>query len=142
MIIEGNMTTQVVLKALGLKEHTLYKVLVKCTEQNVEHIAFLFVGFLTGSYTEIYNQTYEKPMRIIEMYSVEIIADLGPTNDHPPVIQDHDIDEAMEGAPFDENEELFREEEDFYPCDNCDLPDTCEDFGCAIRSGVKEDPLL
>ena len=25
---------------------------------------------------------------------------------------------------------------DFEPCDECDLPDACADFGCAIKSGV------
>lgn len=109
MKIEDHMTTQVVLKALGLKEHTLYKVLVRCTEDNIEHIAFLFVGFLTGSYTEVYNQTYEKPMRLIEMYSVEVIADLGSTKDIP-MTMDHNIDKAMEGAPFDTDEEQFPRE--------------------------------
>lgn len=28
----------------------------------------------------------------------------------------------------------------FWPCDNCDLPDACEDFGCAIKKGLREDP--
>lgn len=26
---------------------------------------------------------------------------------------------------------------DFQPCDECDLPDACYDFGCAIKSGVR-----
>ena len=31
------------------------------------------------------------------------------------------------------------EDEDiWHPCDNCDLPDSCEDFGCAIKSGVRK----
>lgn len=29
-------------------------------------------------------------------------------------------------------------EDDFDPCSNCDLPDACADFGCAIKSGVKK----
>jgi hypothetical protein len=28
-------------------------------------------------------------------------------------------------------------EDDFEPCDNCDLPDACADFGCAIKAGIK-----
>lgn len=128
MKIEDHMTTQVVLKTLGLKEHTLYKVLVRCTEDNIEHIAFLFVGFLTGSYTEIYNQTYEKPMRLIEMYSIEVIADLGSTNDIP-MTMDHNIDKAMEGAPIDNDEELFGPHEPF--CDVCKHPHVCMITGCS-----------
>lgn len=27
---------------------------------------------------------------------------------------------------------------DFQPCDECDLPDACADFGCAIKSGVRK----
>lgn len=34
------------------------------------------------------------------------------------------------------------DEDDFEPCVNCDLPDACADFGCAIKAGIKEDPTL
>ncbi len=30
-------------------------------------------------------------------------------------------------------------DDDFECCSNCDLPDACEDFGCAIKQGLKED---
>lgn len=30
------------------------------------------------------------------------------------------------------------EEDGFEPCDNCDLPDACADFGCAIKKGVRK----
>ena len=30
-----------------------------------------------------------------------------------------------------------QDDELFWPCDECDLPDACEDFGCAIRAGVR-----
>ena len=29
------------------------------------------------------------------------------------------------------------EDEDFQSCSNCDLPDACADFGCAIKAGLK-----
>jgi len=32
------------------------------------------------------------------------------------------------------------DETEFYPCDNCDLPDACEDFGCAIKNGIGKPP--
>lgn len=34
------------------------------------------------------------------------------------------------------------EETDFESCDNCDLPDACADFGCAIKQGLKKDPSI
>lgn len=30
------------------------------------------------------------------------------------------------------------EEDNFQCCDNCDLPDACSDFGCAIKAGIKK----
>lgn len=27
----------------------------------------------------------------------------------------------------------------FEPCSECDLPDACADYGCAIRAGIKKD---
>lgn len=32
------------------------------------------------------------------------------------------------------------EDDNWQPCDNCDLPDACEDFGCAIKAGIKKHP--
>jgi len=34
------------------------------------------------------------------------------------------------------------DEDSWQSCDNCDLPDGCEDFGCAIKSGVRKDDDL
>lgn len=33
----------------------------------------------------------------------------------------------------------FEDGPDFECCDNCDMPDACEDFGCAIKTGVRKD---
>jgi len=38
-----------------------------------------------------------------------------------------------------ENDDYF-EEDEFRPCDECDLPDACADFGCAIKQGIREYP--
>lgn len=39
-----------------------------------------------------------------------------------------------------QDEDFFWEDEDsFQCCDNCDLPDACCDFGCAIQQGLKKD---
>lgn len=44
---------------------------------------------------------------------------------------------------FEMSAETDDEEDDSWqPCDNCDLPDACADFGCAIKSGVREDDGL
>lgn len=40
---------------------------------------------------------------------------------------------ADEAIPEEENDK-----DDWQPCDNCDLPDACADFGCAIKSGVRK----
>lgn len=29
-------------------------------------------------------------------------------------------------------------EDNFHPCDDCDLPDACSDFGCAILQGLRK----
>jgi len=34
-----------------------------------------------------------------------------------------------------------RDENDFQCCADCDLPDACEDFGCAIKNGVIKKPF-
>lgn len=44
---------------------------------------------------------------------------------------------AAEEGVHDVAERLF-DDEDFQTCDNCDLPDACSDFGCAIRAGIKK----
>ena len=33
------------------------------------------------------------------------------------------------------------EPDDFQPCDECDLPDACADFGCAIKMAIKSKPI-
>ena len=38
---------------------------------------------------------------------------------------------------FDVSEVGFDDDE-FQCCDNCDLPDACADFGCAIKKGIRK----
>lgn len=64
-----------------LKEHAVYRVKVKCSEDNVEHIAFLFTGFNTGSYWTIYNNSYDDGIRIQECYSITILKLVDIDND-------------------------------------------------------------
>jgi hypothetical protein len=46
-------------------------------------------------------------------------------------IEQSDLPDITEG--FDDDDDSFE------PCSNCDLPDACEDFGCAIKNGVRKD---
>ena len=39
----------------------------------------------------------------------------------------------------DEEDSYWEDEDNFQCCDNCDLPDACCDFGCAIQQGLRED---
>ncbi|MFK5981503.1 MAG: hypothetical protein QM499_01215 [Flavobacteriaceae bacterium] len=71
-----NIPIELIFKELKLKEHTLYKVKVKSTENNVPHIAFLFTGFKSGGYCEIYVNNYEQPMKMQSVYSIKIIKEL------------------------------------------------------------------
>lgn len=36
----------------------------------------------------------------------------------------------------DEEDAMWDDEDDFQCCDNCDLPDACADFGCAVKAGL------
>jgi hypothetical protein len=37
-----------------------------------------------------------------------------------------------------EDEDLIEDEIEFNPCDDCDNHDACDDFGCAIKQGLRE----
>lgn len=53
------------------------------------------------------------------------------------IITDSEIESQIE---MDEDEDSMWEDEDnFQCCDNCDLPDACSDFGCAIQAGLRKD---
>ena len=45
-------------------------------------------------------------------------------------------EEYMEGTESVEDDCDY--EDNWQPCDDCDLPDACQDFGCAIKNGVRE----
>jgi hypothetical protein len=36
-----------------------------------------------------------------------------------------------------EEDSLWEDEDNFQCCANCDLPDACFDFGCAVEQGLK-----
>ena len=40
-----------------------------------------------------------------------------------------------------ENGDMSDNEEDFECCNDCDLPDACSDFGCAIKQGIRKPPI-
>jgi len=41
----------------------------------------------------------------------------------------------------DEEDSMWEDEDNFHCCDNCDLPDACSDFGCAIQQGLRKDEV-
>lgn len=70
-------TAKMVFDQLKLKEHSIYKVRVKVSSDNVPHQAILFTGFNNGSYCEVYNNSYEHPIKMMHCDSIEIIESLG-----------------------------------------------------------------
>lgn len=44
--------------------------------------------------------------------------------------------------PAQKDPEDNEDETDFQPCADCDLPDACSDFGCAIKKGLREPETL
>jgi hypothetical protein len=71
---------EVFIKGTKLKEHTLYKILVKVSPNNVEHESFLFTGFESGSYCMIYNNSYEHPISLKDIYSFKVLQELTQLN--------------------------------------------------------------
>jgi hypothetical protein len=69
VIIKGK-SVEEIFKLLKLKKHSLYKCKVKCSENNVKHTAFLFVGFKTGSYCQVYTNNYDCPIDMTRCYSI------------------------------------------------------------------------
>ena len=72
MVIQ-NWTSEVIFDKLDLSEHSVYLVKVKCFVRNIEHEAFLFTGFKSGSYCEVYNNSYDRPLELKEVYSITVI---------------------------------------------------------------------
>ena len=72
MEINNKMTSEQIFKNLKLKEHTIYRVIVKSTKENIDHYAFLFVGFKSGSYCLVYSNNYDQPIPMQKMYSIVI----------------------------------------------------------------------
>ena len=71
-----NMNSEAIFKALKLKEHKVYKIRVKTTANNIAHSAILFTGFNTGSYCEVYNNTYDAPISLHDVYSIYAVKEL------------------------------------------------------------------
>ena len=49
-----------------------------------------------------------------------------------------DMDEIKRAIIQDQQDALNVEDEDFQPCEHCDLPDACSDMGCAVKAGIKQ----
>jgi len=65
-----------IIKHFKLEEDMTYLVRVKTASTNVEHKAILFVGFKNGNYCEIYNNTYDSPINLADVYSMKIMKKL------------------------------------------------------------------
>lgn len=40
------------------------------------------------------------------------------------------------------NDDIDEDDDNWQPCDDCDLPDACCDFGCAIEAGLRSPNLF
>lgn len=65
-----------------------------------------------------------------------------PTGIDPALVTDESpmpYCKNCDGAIFG-NDDDYDDDDKFDPCDDCDLPDACFDFGCAIKNGVRKPP--
>ena len=83
-----------------------------CHENNFFHFAF-----------------YDADGNLVQHRLVQLAVD-NPTTKSPS-------EEYMEGMASVEDDD-YEDEDNWQPCDDCDLPDACEDFGCAIKNGIRE----
>ena len=67
---------EVLYKLADLEEHTLYEVKVQSCAANPTHKAFLFFGFKSGGYGNVYTNNYGQPIKLERIYSIEIIKKL------------------------------------------------------------------
>lgn len=70
--VEG-LTSEQIFEKLELEENSVYEVEVKCSEFNLEHKAILFTGFKTGGYCKVYQNSYDYPIDMMDMFSIEVI---------------------------------------------------------------------
>lgn len=75
MKIKGK-SIEEIFKHFNLEEHSLYKVRVRSSQFNPEHIAYLFTGFKTGGYTTVYSNNYETPTPLEGIHSIKFIKKL------------------------------------------------------------------
>lgn len=65
----------------NLEPHTLYEVEVAFDEHNVIHQSFLFFGHTRGASTYVYNNTYEYPYRVNEVYYLKVVRPISTIKD-------------------------------------------------------------
>lgn len=54
---------------------------------------------------------------------------------------EHEKESADENPnSWDKSDDDDTDDDNWQPCNECDLPDACEDFGCAIKQGIKAPP--
>jgi hypothetical protein len=58
--------------------------------------------------------------------------------DRNELLKDREDDDKFERSREDEREAMdLDDENNFEPCSDCDQPDACFDFGCAIENGIR-----
>lgn len=62
-----------------------------------------------------------------------------PTCGHPNIKNQRSTCLNCDHSLFDDYDD-YDDDDSFQPCDDCDLPDACADFGCAIKNGVRKQP--
>ena len=80
MVIERE-TPRNIFKALKLEEHCVYLVYVKASQNNIKHKSILYTGFKSGSYCVVYNNSYEEPLNMRDIYFLEVIEKLTKLKD-------------------------------------------------------------
>ena len=69
-------TSEEVFEQFNLHENSVYLVEVKTSSTNVEHRSILFTGFKSGAYCELYQNTYDRVIPMMEIHSMKVIRKL------------------------------------------------------------------
>jgi hypothetical protein len=67
------------------------------------------------------------------------------TDGKPPVVGSASLTEGQIAHQIEmdvEEDSYWEDEDNFQCCDNCDLPDACSDYGCAIQQGLRRNEVF
>lgn len=89
---------------------------------------------------EFYRKNAEENYLTTPISVLRYISELEKELRQPPVVGSLSLTEGQiaHQIEMDDEEDSYLEDEDnFQCCDNCDLPDACRDYGCAIQQGLR-----